>query len=262
MITHPQIQVHPTTCHLLHLLPLELRQLIFSFLNILHLISYPNPKSRWYTPPSTSISTPPIAKTCRQLRYEILSICLRTHPLHVEIWDIYPLDIEYLKRWLNNLGDNILLAKELIIHHKVEFYLRRLMRSFGHEYVTTCWAKTSFCVQGDGEVIVRCDFLTEENKGDEFLVGRICRCPVENRLVGQCGLGLTHAVYGFIELMEEESAGSEVDWHGSKSLRENTEENWPFCGCCGFKRWFLSGPKSDGVVEFVDGKYEEQCKAI
>ncbi|KAK4161245.1 hypothetical protein QBC43DRAFT_324025 [Cladorrhinum sp. PSN259] len=274
-------QPQPTSCHLINKLPLELRQAIFQLLNVQDITSYPPPKERRNASKTASFKTPPIAKTCRQLRWEVLSLCLGDHPLHVEIWDIYPSDTVYLKRYLDGLGSDVRLIRELAIHHKVDFYLRRIMgfrwgKTY-HEYVTTAWAETSFRIHGSQnnseKVMVTCDFASEKNCGDQLPVGSVCRCPISDRLFPRCALPaspgpdgpLVEAVYSFIRLMELESAGAIIDRYGPHSLRKSTEEDWPLCDSCHLRRWFLSGPDPSlvvGITGFIGWADDQQCKPM
>lgn len=270
----------PPSCHIIHKLPLEIRLGIYR--HILEPVSYPHPNKRWGPPFPRAMRTPALARTCRQLRWETLSVCLGDNTICVEIWDLNPLDITYLKTWLQHLGANVRLIRRFVIRHQVDFNLRRLMGlRFGgpvrHEHVTTAWAKTFFSVSdlnhNSGTVMVHCDFGTEANLGDELPASRTCRCPLSSRLVQESALpsvsppeldcALTRAVYGFIRLMEIESVGGTVDYYGPRTLRKHTEQDWPLCETCNLPKWFLSGPKV-----FVGGHkpdfvaHEQQCNPM
>ena len=254
----------PPSCHIIHKFPLEIRRDIYR--HILEPYSYPVNRKTWSPPWPTPIRipvamrTPALARTCRQLRWEVLSVLLGDKPICVKIWDMNPTDITYFKGWLEHLGDNTHLIRQLVIRHQVDFNLRRLigLRWGGHyEHVTTAWANTYFSVSdlshNSGMVTVDCDFGSETNLGDELRAGSICRCPLSSRLPQEAALpsvsppgtdcALTRAVYRFLRLMEIESVGAAPDFHGCHSLRAYKDQDWPRCDVCNLPKWFISGPK-------------------
>lgn len=240
LLSHVQ-QPHSNPCHFVRQLPLELRNAIYKLL--LGKLEYTSSYVRYYMPRNAraGFAIPAIARTCKQVRHEVLSLFLGNQTVRVELRDEIDLDAVYLERCLQDLGGGIMLIGQLEIQHKVDFFFQTRKSNTG-----IVWATTTFRVDDNGSVEIYCDFGTPQNIGDEIPAGTVCRCPLTKRMEqarqlpseGCSGNVLTRAVSNFQEVMDVEAAGCRPTPYYT---RHPTLE-WPHCSDCGGHIWYLRGP--------------------
>ncbi|KAH8588950.1 hypothetical protein B0O99DRAFT_343405 [Bisporella sp. PMI_857] len=245
--------IHESSCHLIHKLPLELRNEIYK-------LSLPAPE---YTPyfrrkalhreSQSYFATPALARTCRQIRAEALAVFLGNNILRVELADTISLDAVFFQRWLESLGEDVKLIRHLEIQHQLDLSTRTwsTWSPYTSPIIARVWAATRFKAGAEGDVSVECNFNSEENLGDEIRAGSLCDCPLRSRFADgpstvlgkmhRCGL--TEAISRFIKLMDIEAVESCLT-QPPYSTRVNEGDIWPKCDYCNAPKWFLQGPRS------------------
>ncbi|KAK7991561.1 hypothetical protein PG988_000355 [Apiospora saccharicola] len=251
-------------CHLITKLPLELRNAIYALLLPATPPQYPSSFLRYRMPASARprFWTPAIAQTCRQLRHELLTLYLGDHLVRVGLWVQEPWDVLYLERWLQDLGAEARLVRRFAIHHQVDFY-HASARSLA--CTQTVWADTVFTVVpgedgGEDTVQVECDFGAPENPvSDQIPAGTVCLCPITARMppcqasgaaapmpipprTADCAL--TRAVYAFLAVLDREGQDAFAVPRFPKGEDWGAEGSEGLCQGCGWRRWYLQGPKT------------------
>jgi hypothetical protein len=234
-------QPHPKLCQFVYQLPLELRNAIYE--PLLGSLEYTPSHIRFHMKRNAraGFGVPAIARTCKQIRYEVLFLLLGNKTVRVDLRDDIDFDAVYLDRSLQDLGDGIMLIAQLEIQHKVDFFFQEKNSNNGIVYATT-----RFRVDETGNVEVYCDFGSPENIGDEIPTGSVCGCPLTKRMKpsrqlpsdGGSSNALTRAVRNFQEVMDMEAM---VARRTPQYTRHPTTP-WPRCSDCGGHVWYLRGP--------------------
>ncbi|KAF2717731.1 hypothetical protein K431DRAFT_288258 [Polychaeton citri CBS 116435] len=259
MHTHPQAQGA-----YMALLPAELRTYIYKLAlpeagPVYTSYQLRHSRDHDYRP---SILVPALAQTCRQIRHEVFPILLGgANPVRVEINPNILYDTVYLERFIEGLGENVRYVRRLEIRHKIDFYFMgptERVCDFGA--ISSAATTFTVAVSASGGLIDQaCPSITTAlHPLDQGFT--LCDCPVSSRFLSDSGAlrfsvqtPLTRAVAAFLELMDRESLPQDrvskaLGWHRRCHLScrktGGCSVNYPACGDCGKRIWFLQGPPS------------------